>query len=64
MVPKNTGALYPATDVIDTYVYRALADGDFGKSAAVGLYQSLVGFVLVFAANKLAKLYDKNSAIF
>lgn len=64
MVPKNTGALYPATDVIDTYVYRALSDGDFGKSAAVGLYQSLVGFILVFVANRLAKSYDKNSAIF
>lgn len=64
MVPKNTGALYPATDVIDTYVYRALSDGDFGKSAAVGLYQSLVGFILVYATNRLARTYDKNSAIF
>ena len=64
MVPKNTGALYPATDVIDTYVYRALSGGDFGKSAAVGLYQSVVGFILVVVANKLAKSYDKNSAIF
>lgn len=65
MVPKNSGVLYPATDVIDTYVYRALmVDGDIGKSAATGLYQSLVGFVLVIITNQLAKKYDKNSAIF
>lgn len=65
MVPKNTGVLYPATDVIDTYVYRALmVDGDIGKSAATGLYQSIVGFALVIITNQLAKKYDKNSAIF
>lgn len=65
MVPKDTGTLYPATDVIDTYVYRALVtDADVGKSAATGLYQSIVGFVLVILTNALAKRYDKNTAIF
>lgn len=65
MVPKNQGVLYPATDVIDTYVYRALmVDADYSKSAATGLYQSLVGFVLVMLTNWLAKRYDENSAIF
>lgn len=64
MVPRNNGVLYPATDVIDTYVYRALFDGDFGKSAATGLYQSVVGFALVVFTNWLAKRYDENSAIF
>ncbi|MDY3930061.1 MAG: ABC transporter permease subunit, partial [Clostridia bacterium] len=65
MVPKDTGTLYPATDVIDTYVYRALVtDADVGKSAAAGLYQSFVGFALVMFTNALAKKYDKNTAIF
>lgn len=65
MVPKDTGTLYPATDVIDTYVYRALiTNSDVGKSAATGFYQSLVGFVLVILTNALAKRYDKNTAIF
>lgn len=65
MVPKDTGTLYPATDVIDTYVYRALiTDADVGKSAATGFYQSLVGFVLVVLTNALARKYDKNTAIF
>lgn len=65
MVPKNQGVLYPATDVIDTYVYRALmVDADYAKSAAAGLYQSLVGFVLVMLTNSIAKRYNENSAIF
>lgn len=65
MVPKNQGTLYPATDVIDTYVYRALMhDRDFGKAAAAGLYQAVVGFSMVVLTNYLAKRYDKNAAIF
>ena len=65
MVPKNQGVLYPATDVIDTYVYRALmVDADYAKSAPTGLYQSFVGFVIVLLANKVAKRYNENCAIF
>ena len=65
MIPRDQGTLYPATDVIDTYVYRALmTDNDYSKSAAAGLYQSVVGFVLVVVTNYLAKRYDKTTAIF
>ena len=54
---------YPTTDVIDTYVYRALRDlGDVGMAAAVGLYQSFVGFILVILANyTVRKINDENS---
>lgn len=58
-------ALYPTTDVIDTYVYRSLMDlGDMGMSAAVGFLQSLVGFVLVLTVNSIAKKTAPDSAIF
>ncbi|QYR22277.1 ABC transporter permease subunit [Paenibacillus sp. sptzw28] len=58
-------ALYPTTDVIDTYVFRALMDlGDMGMSAAVGFLQSFVGFVLVVAVNYIAKKTAPDSAIF
>lgn len=51
-VPQNSGFLYPTTDVIDTYVYRALTQiGDIGMAAAAGLYQSFVGLILVILAN-------------
>ncbi|MDR1061033.1 MAG: ABC transporter permease subunit [Clostridiales bacterium] len=57
--------LYPVTDVIDTYVYRALRKlGDVGMSSAAGLYQSLVGFVLVLASNWLVKRVDPDNALF
>ena len=57
-VPRNVGALYPATDVIDTYVYRALTQlGNVGMSAAVGLVQSVVGFALILATNLVAVSY-------
>lgn len=64
-LPNNAGALYNATDVIDTYVYRSLSTlGDYGMSAAVGLYQATVGFVLVLISNKIIKKVDPDSALF
>jgi putative aldouronate transport system permease protein len=58
-------ALYPTTDVIDTYVFRALLDlGDLGMAAAVGFLQSFVGFVLVVTVNYIAKKTSPDSAIF
>lgn len=57
--------LYSTTDVIDTFVYRALRyDNDIGMSAAVGLYQSVVGFLIVIAANGIVKRYEKESSLF
>lgn len=57
--------LFPTTDVIDTYVFRALRRlGDMGMSSAVGLYQSVVGFIFVITTNAIAKKIDKDSAIF
>jgi len=64
-VPLNSGALYSTTQTIDTYVYRALMQmHDIGMAAAAGLYQSIVGFVLVLAANKLVKKVDPDNALF
>ena len=62
---KDSGPLYPVTDVIDTYVYRALrVTGDIGMSSAVGLYQSVVGFLLVLGTNMVVRRIDRESAIF
>ncbi|MCR2804421.1 ABC transporter permease [Paenibacillus soyae] len=57
--------LYHTTDVIDTYVFRMLRQmNDISMSTAIGLYQSIVGLIIVFATNHLAKKYDSDSAIF
>ncbi|MCX7970132.1 MAG: ABC transporter permease subunit [Negativicutes bacterium] len=64
-VPLNSGALYPTTDVIDTYVFRSLMyTGDIGMTTAAGLYQSVVGFILIMLVNKVIKKYDRESAMF
>lgn len=64
-VPLNSGALQTTTDVIDTYVYRGLMTfGDFGMSSAAGLYQSVVGFVLVLTTNAFVRRKDKDLALF
>jgi putative aldouronate transport system permease protein len=64
-VPRNVSVLYPVTDVLDTYVFRALSvNGDFGMSAAVGLFQAIVGFILILSTNKLSKMYNREYGLF
>ncbi|HHV13748.1 MAG TPA: sugar ABC transporter permease [Clostridiales bacterium] len=64
-VPMNSGMLQNATNTIDTYVYRAMSQlNDMGMASAAGLYQSLVGFVLVLAANKIVNRYSGSEGIF
>ncbi|WP_425487921.1 ABC transporter permease [Listeria rustica] len=64
-LPRNSGPLFPVTDVIDTYVYRGLTSlGDISMSAAAGLYQSIVGFILVMLTNYIVKRIDPEYALF
>ena len=57
--------LYDTTDVIDTYVFRMLRQlNDMSMSTAIGLYQSVVGLIIVFVTNYFAKKHDPDSAIF
>lgn len=64
-LPKNSGALYPVTNVIDTYVYRGLMTmGELGMSSAAALYQSFVGFILIMASNHIVKKIDSENALF
>lgn len=61
---NNSGMLYPATDVIDSYVYRALRTlNDYGMSAAAGLYQSIIGFVLVLVSDRIIHRIDPDSSM-
>ncbi|MBQ7839091.1 MAG: sugar ABC transporter permease [Lachnospiraceae bacterium] len=64
LVGQNT-RIIQKTDIIDTYVFRAVLDGtDYGLTAAVGLYQSLICCVMIMAVNKLIKMYDPDYALF
>ena len=64
-LPKDSGALYPVTNVIDTYVYRALINlGNIGMSSAAALYQSIVGLVLILVTNGIVRKVDNENAFF
>jgi putative aldouronate transport system permease protein len=64
-VPMNNGALFPTTNVIDTYVYRGLLQlGDIGMSSAAGMYQSVVGFLLILLSNYAVRKISKEDALF
>ncbi len=64
-VPQNSGALFSVTNTIDTYVYRGLLElGDITLSAAAGLYQSVIGFILVLGTNLWVRRLDPDSSLF
>lgn len=67
MVPMQASSpfIYSTTDVIDTYVYRALKmNSDLGMSSAAGLYQSVMGFVTIMICNKIAKRVNDGNGLF
>ncbi|MDO3411949.1 ABC transporter permease subunit [Saccharibacillus sp. CPCC 101409] len=62
---KDNGLLYPTVDVIDTYVFRSLRTiGNPAQAMAVGLYQSVVGFILVWGSNKIVRKVNPDHALF
>ena len=64
-VTRNSGQLYPTTDVIDTYVYRALRNtNNISMAAAAGTYQAIVAAITVFTANYIVRRYDSDKALF
>ncbi|WP_270427011.1 ABC transporter permease [Fusobacterium mortiferum] len=55
-------ATYETADVISTYVYRTgMLMQDFGLATAVGLFNAVVGFILVYSANKWSKKVTQSS---
>lgn len=64
-VPMYSGPLIDVTNTIDTYVYRGLMKtNNIGMSSAAGVYQSVVGFVLVVTANMVVRKIDNESSLF
>jgi putative aldouronate transport system permease protein len=53
---------YDTADVISSYVYRKGVLGmDYGFSAAVGLFNSVINFAFLFAANRLSRRANQMS---
>ena len=63
-IPRDVGTLYPVTDIIDTYVYRGLRGGNIAVTAAVGLFQSLVGLVLIVVANSVVRRISPENSLY
>lgn len=57
----NSG-IYETADVIQTFVYRnGLESYQYSYASAVGMFQSVVGLVLVVSANKISKKVSETS---
>lgn len=64
-LPRNVGALYEKTEVIDTYIYRIMREvGNMGVSSAAGFLQSLVGLVMVCTTNAVVRFIDEERSLF
>jgi putative aldouronate transport system permease protein len=64
-VPRNVAQLYPTTSILDTFVYNELVNlSDVGMSAAAGMYQAVIGCVVIFACNAVIRKVDPDSALF
>ena len=64
-IPRDTGALYSVTDVLDTYIIRSIRNStNMGLASAMGFMQSVAGFILIVAANKIVNKLDRESALF
>ncbi|WP_373458202.1 ABC transporter permease [Paenibacillus harenae] len=65
LVGANNTALYPTTDIIETYVFRALMTNfNFSIGSAVSLYQSVFGFIVVLTANWLVRRVSPENSLF
>jgi len=64
-VTQNSGSLYPVTNIIDTYVYNAMTKlNNYGMATAAGLYQSVVGCILLLISNKIVERVEPENALF
>ena len=61
----NPVLLSKVTEVIDTYVYKLLIQTqNLKQSAAISFMQSVIGFILVFASNRLVRRWDPERALY
>lgn len=64
-VTKNTGALYPTTQVIDSYLLNAINNASaYGQTAAATFYQSVIGCIMVVGVNLIVRKISPDDALF
>ena len=61
----NNSPLYATTDVVDTFVFRALVNNfDIGIATATGFYQSVFGLILILGVNGIIRRINSENALF
>jgi putative aldouronate transport system permease protein len=61
----NDGLLFSKTDVIDTFVFRSLVNSaDIGMTAAAGVYQAVLCFLIIMVSNFIIKKYNPDYSLF
>ena len=62
---KTSQILQPYTEIIDTYVFKLLmSDSSVGRSAAAGLYQSVMCFATIMFSNWIVRKVDPDRALY
>ncbi|MFS0726530.1 ABC transporter permease [Paenibacillus sp. 1P07SE] len=60
----NNPVLIDEVSVIDTYVYQSMRTLGFSYATAIGLFQSVMGLILVILANQTAKKINDGEGLF
>ena len=64
-VTRNSGSLYNATQVLDSYILNAVFhNADFGFTAAASFFQSVVGTMLILLANMAVHRINPDDSLF
>lgn len=64
-IVRDNAVLFPATDVIDVYVYRLLRkSGDMSQAMAAGMYQAVLGFVMIWCTNLIVRKAYPDGSLF
>jgi putative aldouronate transport system permease protein len=64
-IVRGGGEILRATDVIDTYVFRALLQSnDVGMASSAGFFQAIMGFALILITNTIIRRIDRERALF
>lgn len=64
-VTRNSGSLYNATQVLDSYILNAVFhNADFGFTAAASFFQSVVGAILILLANAAVRRINPDDSLF
>jgi putative aldouronate transport system permease protein len=65
ILPRQSGPLFDVTQTIDVYVYRTLTSGtNIGMTASAGLLKSVLGFIVLFAANYTVSKINPENTLF